>query len=197
MFVGSDGSLKPPGIAPGDDNRFSIRMAGTAGKWNPSRNPPQVIHSGDQINLYCHSVGVGPYGSLSASPDEASPVIRTTTSTGSTKLIVPVHPGSFENPDRNLIQQYDKGTLPLGEKLAFERMGLITARELAPGPTELVQTTMQVGANLSINLPSITVDTGFSASFSRNSEYTIVNGKKVRIDYKKLQTKKFAEVNLD
>ena len=137
MFVSSDGSLKHPGVAPGDLNQFSFRPAGTTGKWNPSRKPPRVIQSGEQVNIYCHSVGVGPYGSISKPPAEASPVMYTEPSRDPGKLFVPVQPSAFESPDRDLIQKYDKGELSHGDKLAFEKIGLITSRQLAPGPTEV------------------------------------------------------------
>lgn len=190
MFVSSDGSLKPPGVAPGDLNRFSFRPAGTTGKWNPSRKPPRVIQSGEQVNIYCHSVGVGPYGSISKPPAEASPVMYTELSGDPGKLFVPVQPSAFESPDRDLIQKYDKGELSHGDKLAFEKIGLITSRELAPGPTEVREFTTSVGAN-------VTGLGSYKASRTTSKEYTLIDGKRDTIDYKKLQKPKYDQLDLD
>lgn len=193
MFVSSNGSLKPPGVHPGDLNRFSFRIAGTTGKWNPSRHPPRIIRSGDQVNIYCHSVGVGPYGSISSPPAEASPVMDTEVSGGPGKIFVPVKRTAFESPDRDLILQYDEGKLAHGDKLAFEKMGLITIAHLAPGPTAVVETT--VGANMTIGVAG----TGAGASFQKKSskEYTLIDGKRETINYKMLQKPKYNQLNLD
>lgn len=106
----------------------------------------------------------------------------------SEKLFVPVQRNAFESPDRDLIQQYDAETLSPGDKAAFEKMGLITSRDLAPGPLVVVST----GASGSVG-------TGISVQFSRTieKEYTMINGKKETIDYKKLQKPKYAGLDLD
>jgi hypothetical protein len=192
MFVSSDGSLKPPGVNPGDLNRFSFRPAGTTGRWNPSRKPPRVIQSGEQVNIYCHSVGVGPYGSISKPPAEASPVMYTELSGDPGKLFVPVHPSAFESPDRDLIQKYDKGELSHGDKLAFEKIGLITSRQLAPGPTEVREIRTSIGADTSMG-----GNIGVSLSYEVSKEYTFIDGKRDTIDYKKLQKPKYDQLDLD
>ena len=192
MFVSSDGSLKPPGVAPGDLNRFSFRPAGTTGKWNPLRKPSRVIQSGEQVNIYCHSVGVGPYGSISKPPAEASPVIYSELSGDPGKLFVPVQPSAFESPDRDLIQKYDKGELSLGDKLAFEKMGLITSRQLAPGPAEV----QELITSASADIPSMG-SVSYKVSGNTSKEYTLISGKRETIDYKKLQKPKYDQLDLD
>ena len=198
IFVSSDGSLKPPGVPPGDTNRFSFRLVGTTGKWNPSRKPPLVLKSGDSVNIYCHSVGVGPYGSIVKPPAEASPVMKyTRLPENPVKLFVPVERTAFEYPDRDMIQKYDKGTLSQGNRSAFEKMGLITSHELAPGPTEIVETTKKRDLNVSFKAPGVSVGGGFNQGSTTTKAYTVIDGKRERIDYIKLQKPKYDQLDLD
>jgi hypothetical protein len=191
--------VKPPGVPPSDTNRFSFRLAGSTGKWNPSRKPPSVIKSGDQVNIYCHSVGVGPYGSISKPPAEASPV-KIFDYQGK-KLWVPVNRVAFGSPDRELIQQYDRGELPQDDKLAFEKMGLITGLSLAPGPTESVESTQSLGGNVNFSVGKavgpVTIGPSFQRTTTTSKEYTVIDGKRETIDYKKLQKSKYDKLNLD
>jgi hypothetical protein len=198
MFVSSDGGLEPPEVPPGDINRFSFRRAGATGKWNPSMNPLQILKSGDSVNLYCHSVGVGPYGSILKPPAEASPVKYTGSRGHPETIFVPVQRTAFETPDRQLIQGYDNGTLSPGDQSAFEKMGLITSRELAPGPAERAETTKTRVINPSVQVRGVSVG-GMSVQVSTSSskgEYTLIGNKRVRIDYKKLQ-EKYNQLDLD
>lgn len=172
IFVSSDGSLKPPGVAHEDIYRFSFRLAGTTAKWNPVREPPPIIHSGDQVNLYCHSVGVGPYASTSKPPAEASPVLYA--SNDPRKLFVPVQRTAFESPDRDLIQQFDSGRLSKSDKSADEKMGMITSQELAPGPTQTVEISASLGGHVGV----AGVQASFQKSTNLSREYTLIEGKR-------------------
>lgn len=111
ILVRSDGRLNSPEVVSEfeDVNRFSFRLAGTTGRWNPARDPPRFIQSGDQANIYCHSVGLGPYRHISSPPAEASSVMLDSYS--ARHLSVPVTRIAFESPDRELIRQYDNGQL--------------------------------------------------------------------------------------
>ena len=179
-------------MAPEDVHRFSFRLAGSTGKWNPLREPPRVIQSGDQINLYCHSVGVGPYASISKPPAEASPVVY---AKQSKTLFVPVQGSAFDSDDRNLIQQYDNGKLGHHDREAFEKMGLITSDRLAPGPTQTIEKTKALGFSGTAAFSPL--DFQISASKRTTTEYTIIDGKKERVDYQMLQKPKYKQLDLD
>lgn len=155
------------------------------------REPPPIIHSGDQVNLYCHSVGVGPYTSISKPPAEASPVLYA--SNDPRKLFVPVQRTAFENPDRDLIQQFDSGRLSKSDKSAFEKMGMITSQELAPGPTQTVEISRSLGRHVGV----AGVQASFQKSTNLSREYTLIKGKRETIDYKKLQKLKYERIDLD
>ncbi len=178
-------------MAPEDLHRFSFRLAGTTGRWNPLREPPRVIQSGDQVNIYCHSVGVGPYASASKPPAEASQVLYA--KHDPRKFLVPVHRTAFESPDRDLIIQFDSGKLSASDKAAFEKMGLITTRELAPGPIQTVETSRSMGVQVGVG----SGQASFQRSTNTSREYTLIDGKRETIDYKKLQKPKYERLDLD
>jgi len=52
---------------------FSMRFAGDESYWNS--HCFEMIHSGDAVELYCHSLGLGPYSSIAKPPTRALPVL--------------------------------------------------------------------------------------------------------------------------
>jgi hypothetical protein len=110
------------------------------------------------------------------------------------KIFLPVQRSAFENPDRDLIQQYDNSKLSQADASAFKRMGLITSRELAPGPTVLVKTKKTIGGNLSLGA---SLRASLERSVSSPKKYTLIKGRKETIDYRKLQKPKYDQLNLD
>jgi hypothetical protein len=75
LFVNSLGQLKPESVAPSDINRFSFRLAGSGGHWKKyDTQPLETLKSGDQVNVYCHSLGVGPYANIENPPRRATPI---------------------------------------------------------------------------------------------------------------------------
>lgn len=130
IFVSLDGCLSPPEVVSQRANRFSFRLAGTTGRWNPTRDPPRFIQSGDQVNIYCHSVGLGPYRHVSSPLVEASPVgslIRVSVAGKTTRMFVPATQDAFISLDRDLIQQYDNSGLSEADTSTFEKIGCVTA----------------------------------------------------------------------
>lgn len=126
------GRLKPqrPSIKAGTICRFSIRISGQSGPWQPN-SPIHAgqIKSGDTVNLYCHSVGLGPFANDSRPPACASPALI---APGSHELVFPLIEDSFSPGTRRLIESYDNNTLSSSEKEAFEKMGFVSKREHAP-----------------------------------------------------------------
>jgi hypothetical protein len=60
IFVDDRGKIKPEMVESKlkQVTRFSIRLAGQAGRWRKYNEQPfETIQSGDKVNLYCHSLG--------------------------------------------------------------------------------------------------------------------------------------------
>ena len=127
IFVDRFGTLKPEHI---EDNmkqvtRFSLRLAGQRGSWRGGPGQPfETIQSGDHVNIYCHSLGVGPYARDKYPPTHGVPVLY---SVDDQTLIV--HPSSLgfrlDPNNRQIIRQYDEGTLDFAQSEAFERKGYL------------------------------------------------------------------------
>ena len=180
------------------------------GPWNPTRQPPFVIKSGDQVRLYCHSLGLGPFGNIHKPPHYACPALLpravpepplllgsdlksyTATSLNSDSIHF-VTPTACSSPDvTNLIQAYDaRGTGEMSEtdRNAFETMGFISDLEFAPGPSvfKVNGTTLRPG----ISLPAATVMDKFRFSEEYRTSGTT--------NYKKIQKapSKFADSEWD
>ena len=69
VYVDSDEGRIHPQKADCGAYRFSFRRPGRKGRWQPSSAP---LHNGDEVYLYCHSLGLGPYPNIEAPPDKAS-----------------------------------------------------------------------------------------------------------------------------
>ena len=104
-----------------------------------------------------------------------------------------MHRTAFESPDRDLIQQFDSGKLSSSDQAAFEKMGLITTRELVPGPIQTVETSRSMGGQVGV----AGVQASFQKSTNISREYTLIDGKRETIDYKKLQKPKYERLDLD
>jgi hypothetical protein len=179
IFVAADGTIK-------DDThgrfvcRFSFRRLGEKGAWKPQL-PGQVIKSGESVNLYCHSVGLGPYSDVNSPPAEASPVCVTPNG----KLLVPI-PGFTKSAGvRKLIQDYDLGKLGNDDYYAaFEKMGFVSDASwplsqfaVTPSPEESWFT-------------SASTTTFWGRVKSRFKKYP-------RVDYKSLQTPEWKNRDLN
>lgn len=190
------GGLRAQLIPSSDISRFSIRLAGTSGPWNPTRQPPQMIKSGDQVNLYCHSMGLGPYANVSRPPTYASPALC---DLSNRSICFVTAYDSFSPMVRSLITAYDGRSIPAEVRDAFEKMGIISVEEFAPGPNLQTVITSK-GYNSEVSVIGLkTIGLKASSSFQKTTEvqYTVVGGKKVRIDYKKLQKEPYKSAPLD
>lgn len=121
--MNSNGQLKPEGVEPSDINRFSFRLAGAAGLWKKhDTQPPEILKSGDQVNIYCHSLGIGPYANIEKPPEIASVVLY---SAHERKFSVDFDDHVNTSEIRTIIQQYDYGILQRRDQDAFERKGYL------------------------------------------------------------------------
>lgn len=141
LFVNSNGQLKPEGVEPSDINRFSFRLAGAAGRWKKyDTQPPEILKSGDQVNIYCHSLGIGPYANIEKPPKVASAVLY---SPHERKFAVNFDDHVNTSEVRSVIQQYDYGTLQRRDRDAFEMKGYLTStdrvKKIKPNKTPSAQ----------------------------------------------------------
>jgi hypothetical protein len=107
--------------------RFSIRLAGQADRWRKYNEQPfETIQSGDKINLYCHSLGVGPYANIEDPPAFATPILY---SPSERRLVLPASRTTLlSNVNlRELLRQYDEGTLTVADRMAFESKGFVAS----------------------------------------------------------------------
>lgn len=73
LFVSSGGRLKPESTAGGYICRWSFRRMIAFGRWSPDQ-PDSDIKDGDQVRLFCHSIGLGSYTDYERPPLRASSV---------------------------------------------------------------------------------------------------------------------------
>ena len=115
------------GPSPGDAYRFSFRLAGTRGRWKPTQGSLPVIKSGDQVGLFCHSMGPGPFANV-----QRPPVIAVAANVKHGVVAFPIREISFPS---HLIRAYDQHNLEVlrqDEMDAFEKMGIISDRGFPP-----------------------------------------------------------------
>ncbi len=65
--------LQAPASTKLEEASVSLRPAGTTGLWYPGRVPPHEHKSGDDLNVYCHSLGLGSYANLNKPPTQPAP----------------------------------------------------------------------------------------------------------------------------
>ncbi|KAK5048993.1 hypothetical protein LTR84_005415 [Exophiala bonariae] len=74
MWVNPSGRLKPETSTVGSYIcRWSFRRTTSSGRWTPNQ-PDSEIKDGDQVNLFCHSIGLGSYVDYDRPPSYASRV---------------------------------------------------------------------------------------------------------------------------
>ena len=101
--------------------------------WTPQRE--QVIRSGDQVHLYCHSLGLGPYANINRPPQIATPVMRIGRDS---QIILPIPAVTERDENHRNITAYEKGTLSAIEQEAFERLGMFTLEDIISSGHDLV-----------------------------------------------------------
>jgi hypothetical protein len=74
LWVNAHGWLKPESSSGAYICRWSFRRVQTTGPWNPQTQPDD-IHDGDQVALYCHSIGFGLYADVNT-PPIAAPAVK-------------------------------------------------------------------------------------------------------------------------
>jgi len=127
MFVNSLGQLKPEGVAPSDINRFSFRLAGSGGQWKKyDTQPLETLKSGDQVNIYCHSLGVGPYANIESPPRRATPIRY---SPSNRKIAVLLEDFVQSESTRTIIRNYDCGELSKRDQEVFELKGYLSSND--------------------------------------------------------------------
>ncbi|OCT47236.1 hypothetical protein CLCR_02283 [Cladophialophora carrionii] len=129
IFVDEGGKIKPEMVESKlrQVTRFSIRLAGQGGWWRKyNQQPFETIQSGDKVNIYCHSVGVGPYANIEHPPGIATPVLYSPTER---RLLLPASRRTLLNNGnlREILRQYDEGTLPVADRMGFEMKGHLTS----------------------------------------------------------------------
>jgi hypothetical protein len=124
LFVNSLGQLKPENVPPSDINRFSFRLAGSGGQWKRyDAQPLETLKSGDQVNIYCHSLGVGSYANIENPPRRATPIQY---SAANRKIAVFLEDHAKSDNTRSIIQKYDYDALNDRDRDAFELKGYIS-----------------------------------------------------------------------
>jgi hypothetical protein len=115
-------------VQPNNINRFSFRLAGELGPWKKhDKQPLQELESGNQVNIYCHSLGVGPYANIENPPTLAVPIRY---SAEERKLAVFVPEEYAKNKGvRSIVEQYDCGTLAPEDRDAFEEKGYLNSTD--------------------------------------------------------------------
>lgn len=124
-------------MSDGDTNvgncRFSLRSVTRSGAWKPNlADKDALISDGDEVHLYCHSLGLGPYASLQRPPSFATPASYRKRSDEGYDIKVQVHPEYREPFCQELIRLYDTNKLIPAEQEAFEKMGMVSGREYTP-----------------------------------------------------------------
>ena len=116
-----------PSIAGGSAcQRFSLRKDGSETKWDPFKHSCK-FQNGDFVNIYCHSVGLGPYANLRSPPQIAIPVAWSKTDKSCLIQIPNLNMGfGAPYPQRRILQaEYDTGTMSARDQEVCERTGFI------------------------------------------------------------------------
>ena len=156
--------------------RFSFRKDGETGPWRPQRSGLD-IKSGEKVNLYCHSVGLGPFSDCESPPMEAAPVHVTPDG----KLFVPISSISKSSRTSELIRDYDLGTLSGDDTAAFEKMGLICDKSWLPSEVGLSSFSKKW------KLPKISISSSKSGATTLSARFGSGFDKTSRLNYKTLQ----------
>jgi hypothetical protein len=184
VFVAIDGKIKNEEHSAAVC-RFSFRKHGKEGAWQPF--PGQAIESGENVNLYCHSVGLGPFSDINSPPAEAALVYATSTG----KLFVPISSNSKSTRVLDLVRDYDLGTLSDDDASAFEKMGFISGKAWVPSKVALPLYPDRW------NLPEVSITTSASRGTTFSARFAPKSKKPSRLDYKMLQTPDWKNRNLD
>lgn len=111
FWVNAHGWLKPETSSGAYICRWSFRRIQAAGPWNPRPTQPDEIHDGDQVTLFCHSIGYGLYADVNMPPINA-PAVKY--HSAAQQLIC----HGFGDPQRggwDLAHKYDEGKLTQDE----------------------------------------------------------------------------------
>ena len=106
--------------------RFSLRKDGTRTKWDPFKHSSK-FQNGDFVNIYCHSVGSGPYANLRNPPHIVIPVVWSKNDK-SCKIQIPSLDSGFGaaySQVRILQAEYDTGTMSARDQEVCERAEFI------------------------------------------------------------------------
>ena len=177
--------------------RFSFRKVGQTGPWRPWSMLDSEIESGDQVHLYSHSLGLGPFANLHQRPPLAASPAFAFASANARGLIFPIYADTFDPATQQQIQSYDLGehpnhfVLPVlspGDREAYEKMGIISMHSFTPyhdGTVNLFGET--------------TVPAGARDPQSLRGPKLLLNrlGRPAEIDYKLLQAEPFRSASLD
>lgn len=113
--------------------RFSLRHVVSGDRWAPERQ--QIVRSGDQVILYCHSLGIGPFANITRPPEKASPLMYI----GADKHIVLPVPRLTDHRDNDkIISSYDNGTMSAADQEAYERIGVFLTDSVEMSSHDLV-----------------------------------------------------------
>jgi hypothetical protein len=176
-----------------DPHVFSLRLAGAAGQWSPSRKI--LLKSGDKVDLYCHSIGLGPYLNPNMPPTCASPAL--VIKGNERALVFPALSRLDSGGNNDLIDAYNNRTLEAGHKDAFEKMGFISPLMFCPGPN--TQPAERV-ISLSAGIQAAGIEIGPMVRIERSTadRWTVVEGKKYKVDYVQLaKVPALKKANLD
>lgn len=200
MTYETRGALSPsiPVSSPARTWRFSLRRISELGQWNPAKNAlPESpgIMSGDKVKLFCHSLGLGPFATFLSPPSSAC------AATCSDDCITFGIPQNIISPEiRQLVYLYDSYKLTRDDMDAFEKMGFISTAEFAPKSPEMGMKGQERDRGFSAEISagaSVGATVGIVWELPSVKEYTIVKGKKYRVDYKKLQGEPLRSAPLD
>lgn len=150
-----------------------------------------MLSSGEEVNLYCHSLELGPYRDLKRPPTHASPavfgLINSDTSIWENRLDSLYFPVSecATYAVKELAAGYDSGKMTLGDQEAFERMGFFSSDRLTPEP-RLPESLVPVSTDpLPLIFPRAL--RSLSTELVDRCRPTFVDGKTYVVDYQNLQ----------
>ena len=112
--------------------RFSLRKLGQSDAWNPKPITPESIRSGDYVQLFCHSLGLGPFANVNRPPVTASPAHFRDPCDGDFRELAFHRQEDFLPASaQELLAAYDSGTLQAADTNVFELRGSLSTEGLA------------------------------------------------------------------
>lgn len=135
LFVNAHGWLKPESSSGGYICRWSLRrVEQAANPWNPRQTPPDYIQDGDQVMLFCHSIGYGPYADVNIPPRKA-PAVKY--HSGAQQVLI-LGWGDGQGGEWDKAHRYDEGRLNQDELKSFYEEDSVVSQFLGSPVAEVL-----------------------------------------------------------